>query len=276
MSTTIIDGRGNYITGGSEYIAGVTQDHKLMVDATVSATVATDYKISGTHTGIGSASLVAGDYGGSVWPLRIFGGSYVMVAGSISSMPSVTATNSANYAISGLLSDAGSLTLIGAERAGSVYPIRLDLGSYLMVAGSISSMPTISVTTGSESYIKAGSIEVWTGSIYSRGIGSIRIAEQGLDLSIANPATIGSYTTQTISGVISNRVAGSIVDWPGIISGVGVFTIVSGGQAIPVASSVDGASQPNALFVHSFGKGFNGTTWDRLRADSGTNIGIGV
>src|SRR3990167_9628730 len=111
MSTTIIDGRGNYITGGSEYIAGVTQDHKLMVDATVSATVATDYKISGTHTGIGSASLVAGDYGGSVWPLRIFGGSYFMFAGSISSMPSVSASSSSDYKVSGTWQGIGSASL---------------------------------------------------------------------------------------------------------------------------------------------------------------------
>jgi hypothetical protein len=53
----------------------------------------------------------------------------------------------------------GSGTLCGADRLGSLYPLKTDdTGSYLMIAGSISSMPSVSVSAGSASYVVAGSV----------------------------------------------------------------------------------------------------------------------
>lgn len=236
--------------------------------AAPTVSVASDYKISGTHTGIGSASLVAGDYGGSVWPIRIFNGSFVMVAGSISSMPSVTATNSANYTISGLLSDAGSLTLIGAERAGSVYPIRLDLGSFLMVAGSISSMPTISVSTGSEVYVKGGSIHLYSGTSYidvpNRVAGSIVNLPVGSNFTLSSP---GSINVVSLSGTIYSYLGvGSVTGQVTIGAGsVQTYNPVGVGSVTGVITVRAGSIQPYSQL---------GSVNSVIYGTSGTDIGF--
>jgi len=49
---------------------------------------------------------------------------------------------------------------------GSGNYVGIDSTNRMMVVGSITDMPSISVSAGSESYIKGGSIEVTTGSIH--------------------------------------------------------------------------------------------------------------
>lgn len=137
-------------------------------------------------------------------------------------------------------------------------------GSGLFV-GSITSMPSVSVTAGSESWIKGGSIEVYTGSIhvtnFSAGTGyagsdayipagsvivtntvtgsiismpSVSVST-GSEVYVKNFDELGSSVVVTnlyagskfyqgdiygVSGVVNvdNRVAGSIVNWPGSLA----------------------------------------------------------
>lgn len=224
--------------------------------------------VGSIHTG--SATLVAGDWGGSNAVVRMDVGSYVLVAGSISSIPlgsesvitagsvevyqgtatdlnadiigsvaisnftaigsSVVVTNFGDLgsdrtgsmaitttvlpvsgtlfqdilgsvAISNQISveqesiaavgsqHLGSATLIGGDWGGSLAVTRMDIGSYMLVAGSVSSMPIIGIS----------------GTV----VGVSGIVNQG-----TSPWVVSG--TATVSGVISNRVAGSIVNLPNV------------------------------------------------------------
>ena len=97
------------------------------------------------------------------------------------------------------------------------------LAVYAVQAGSYNTYGMI--TTGSEFYVKAGSIQTYNplgstfvlGSVYATG--SINIAT---DLT-----AIGSYT-RYIGSEVWNRVAGSIVNWPGYLGSENYNYIYSG------------------------------------------------
>ena len=188
----------------------------------VTASSSSDYKISGTHTGIGSVSLVGGDYGGSAWPIRIFGGSYVMIAGSISSMPSISVSEGAAYLPSGLITDNGSVYLVGGVRAGSIWPLQVVGGSHLLVAGSISSLPA--VTQGTSPWVISG-----TANISGVFIGISGIVNQGTSpWTISGIVNLGSNWGGTGSVFISQNQLASIGSHGGIVSVSGNALGVSG------------------------------------------------
>lgn len=171
----------------------------------LTTTSATDYKISGTHTGIGSAVLVAGDYGGSVWPIRIFGGSYVMVVGSISSIPNISASSSSDYKISGTWQGIGSGALVAGDFNGSVYPIKMIGGSQVLITGSVNQGTTpwgVSGTIGMYGYANGSIIRQSVGSpsVYFN-LGTTRQAFM-IDNVGSSPIyfMIGSFTISNING----------------------------------------------------------------------------
>ena len=190
MGETIIDGRGNYNPAGSKYIVGVTEDNKLMVDANVTASSASDIQISGAVTNIGSLSLVGGQSNGSAWPLRLFNGSYLMVAGSISSMPSVTATNDSITKIG--VTHTGSITLIGGDYAGAGVALRMEGGSQAVIVGSVFQATSPWVVLGSFAQTNAGSVRQLTSPWITLG-----------STQITNPETVGSLATQTVTGSVA-------------------------------------------------------------------------
>lgn len=119
--------------------------------------------------GIGSVLMLATDSSNNLDSPLVAAGSYLMVAGSISSMPSVTATNEsvAKPATAGL----GSFTMIAGFSGGVAMPLRTDAGSTLITS------PVV-------------------------GIGSVRIAEVGVDLgsvAVANFAALGSNITGSVA-----------------------------------------------------------------------------
>jgi len=88
--------------------------------------------------GLGSANLAIVDNTHRLW-----------TAGSITSMPTISVTAVADPATT-KIGDVGlgSASLVGAyDYADNVQPLRIELGSYLLIAGSISTMPTITTTT---------------------------------------------------------------------------------------------------------------------------------
>src|SRR3990167_335054 len=93
----------------------------------------------------GSANFTAGWFNGSLVPFRFDIGSFVMVAGSISSMPPVTATNPSVYAVSGIIANTGSISLVGFHYNGSVWSPRITNGSSLMV--DIGNTGSMAITT---------------------------------------------------------------------------------------------------------------------------------
>ena len=68
----------------------------------------------------------------------------LMTTGSITSIPSISTTE-ASVAKDGT-ETLGSSTIVGGEWNGSVFPIRIDNGSYVMTAGSIVTMPTVGIS----------------------------------------------------------------------------------------------------------------------------------
>lgn len=190
----------------------------LRVDSSVSVSTGSEVYVKGgsilTYSGTNYIDI-PNRVAGSIVNLPIGSNFTLSSPGSIGvNVLTIPAIGSENY-IKG-----GSIQTYSPIGIGSslIVNSRFDLGSFLLIAGSISSMPSISVATGSESYIKGGSIQTYTplgstfvlGSVYATG--SINIA--------TNLAQIGSYSIQNISGVltIDNKVAGSIVNWPGSLA----------------------------------------------------------
>jgi len=60
----------------------------------------------------------------------------------------------------------GSMQIFSVDSSNALKSPFVANGSYLMIAGSISSMPSISVATGSEVYVKGGSIVLYSGTTY--------------------------------------------------------------------------------------------------------------
>ena len=115
----------------------------------------------------------------------------------------------------------GSVTIVNA---------RYDLGSFLLVAGSISSMPTISVATGSESWIKGGSIQTYNPLGSTFVLGSIYVT--GSINQVSNWMISGLQYSVGISGLMSISGIVNQGTTPWIISGTanisGVFIGISG------------------------------------------------
>lgn len=129
---------------------------------------------------------------------------------------------------------AGSVQTYSPVGVGSVTVVntRYDLGSFLLIAGSISSMPTISVATGSEVYVKGGSIFLYSGATnftnvtqttipwetsgitnWGIAVGSVRI--------LSSNGSIGVYDAD--NGGISVEQTRGIFGWSGV-SFIGSFT----------------------------------------------------
>ena len=107
--------------------------------------------------GVGSTRIAEQGVNLQVWNSGLFS-----MVGSITSMPSISASNESIAKDTGI--HTGSATLVGGQFNGSMAAIRMDTGSFLMIAGSISSMPSISAT--SPSVYAASGIIANTGSVY--------------------------------------------------------------------------------------------------------------
>lgn len=156
--------------------------------------------------------------------------------------------------------------------SGTAFIAGVTQDNYLMVVGSIVSTPSISVNTGSEVYVKGGSIQTYNplGSTFIQGsiyvTGSINIA--------TNLPTIGSYTTQMISGLqYSVGVSGLMVisgivnqgTSPWVVSGItnlgtswtGTGSVVISGIAQVEGKNAEGtlasASKPVVVAFKQFG-----------------------
>ena len=238
MATPIIDGRGS----GNR--AGVDSASRLLTTGSItsmpSISVAADPATTKVgDAGLGSASLV-GAYDGAadIQALRIVNGSHLLIAGSISSLPSIF-TSEASVVKDGT-ETLGSSTIIGGMWNGSMFPVRIDNGSHVMTAGSIVTMPTIGISgiedIGSVVIKSAPLIGVSglvftqgniVGSFAQKGIGSIVIKSAPLigvsgaifdSGDITGSMVISQSTKLGVSGIVevSNRVAGSIVNMPDI------------------------------------------------------------
>lgn len=257
---------------GFLYMAGsISSIPSISVDP---ATTATDYKISGTHTGIGSAVLIAGDFGGSVQPIRIFGGSYVMMAGSISSIPSISTSAANVYKMSGNAVLPGSLGLIGGLFNGSVYPLKIETGSQLVIVGSVRQLGEINISAGSVTVIgiSAGSVEVFQTTnadlqvqatqegIWDVGITTDPVAVSGNALGVSGTAFeqvwvgVGSMVISGTSVPVSRGVGSVVISGTSIpvfrgigsVLTTGVGSVVISGTSIPVFRGIGSVRVSNA------------------------------
>jgi len=180
MGETILDGRGNWIAGSPNYIAGVTSDNKLMVDASVSA---------------GSQSYLFGKSGADYYPLLAVSGTD---GGILRVDSSVSVTTGSEVYVKG-----GSIIPYNPVGVGSV------TGVITIRAGSI--QPYNPIGVGSERIAEWGLVTpiTTTGSIISYGIGSIRIAEQGISLGVSGIINQGT-SPWVVTGSIINYGIGSI------------------------------------------------------------------
>src|SRR3990167_3731891 len=228
MATQISDGRGLWIAGGSEYIVGVTQDNKLMVDASVS--------LGSISVAAGSQSYIFGKSGADYYPLLSTSGTD---GGLLRVDSSVSVSTGSNVWVKGgsiqtynpvgigsiwFGGGIGSVTITNALATIGSYTTQIISGTITIdnrVAGSIVNMPivgisgtvvgvsgivnqgtnpwvvvgsvavtsSINVSTGSESYIKGGSIQTYNpigvGSVYvSNTVTSSIYGSSGADIGI--------------------------------------------------------------------------------------------
>lgn len=160
-----------------------------------------------------SGGLVGGNYLGSFYPFRIDTGSYLMVAGSISSMPSISATNPS--VIANNSAGPGSSTIIGALRNGSTVSLFASAANELLTLGSMQITNSFIPTSGTVNVLQSTSPWITLGSV-----------------NINNASAIGSLTTQNVSVT-----AGSIQTYSPL--GIGsVYNINNGSVAYIPAGSV--------------------------------------
>lgn len=218
---------------------------------------------------------------------------HVWMAGSISSMPPVTATNESVAKIDSI--HTGSAAVIAGDYADSAYAVRMDLGSFVLVAGSISSMPPVTVQAGSESWIKGGSIHLYSGTNYAdianRVAGSIvnmpttTVTSTDLDIrdltsasdsvevigsvNIDNAVDVGSYAIQNVSGTLNVNATADIytqrIDADNTSPAMPVYL----GLALPgTASNASGWQLKkltyNGLFVERIEFGSGNTNFDKV------------
>jgi hypothetical protein len=232
----------------------------------------------------GSTSYLFGKSGADYYPLLSTSGT---AGGKLIVDATISATTGSEAWIKG-----GSILTYNPIGIGSVIitSARYDLGSFLLIAGSISSMPSVSVSAGSEVYVKGGSISVYNmvagsivymptisvatgseqwikgGSIqtYSPiGIGSIWFGGGIGSVTITNTlASIGSYTSYIGSeswNFGSVFVTGSINIATSLPS-IGSFTSMSlGSVAITNIGSVIITNSLSAIGSYSAASAISGT-----------------
>lgn len=226
----------NQIAGSIVYMPAITTGSNVYIKGGSITT----YGVGSVYT-VNSVST-----GSEQW---IKGGSievYNRVAGSVVNMPSLVGSFYVTNQISEITVGSEQWIKNFNELGSSVVVTNLYTGSKSyqgdrygvsgivevsnMVAGSIVYMPTVNVTTGSNSYIKGGSIEVYTGSIHVTNF-SAGTGYAGSENWIKNFGDLGSSVVVTnlyagskvwqgerfgVSGIvnITTRVAGSIVNMP--------------------------------------------------------------
>ena len=158
-----------------------------------------------------SVSVTAGSEsyikGGSIIPYNPIGIGSVFLAGGIGSVV-ISGTHSAWTGI-------GSVYLAGGT--GSVV-----CSGITQIAGSIWSMPNVSVSVGSESYIKGGSVIVYNpvgiGSVFlAGGIGSVRM--EGVGSVVISGGVVGVSGTALVTqwtGTGSVVISGIPIAWSGL------------------------------------------------------------
>jgi len=222
---------------------------------------------SSVLVGVSGAIFDSGDMVGSVNIATDLAsiGSWTGYTGSIWSMPAISTSNSANVedGTEGL----GSSTQIGGMMNGSTFPARLDAGSWLMVAGSISDLPTItdmvgSVTVGrtievSGAIFTGGDL---TGSVSLQGIGSVIATIEG---TVTTTATAGARDDLVVDYKTSASVAAAAIGSHGYISLGSLYVsrimggfsgkakmmvLTSGTSAVPLAVGFNSTANPNMSF----------------------------
>lgn len=260
-SPTVNTSSGVYVIAGSTIILGSVQ---TFGGTTTGSTEV--YSLTGSVNVYGNLSTTAGSEsyvkGGSIQTYSPLGSQFILGSvystGSInivspSTIGSYTRNIGSEIWIFGSIYSTGSINVVSPSTIGSytsqalgsvaitnigsslIVNSRFDLGSFLLVAGSISSMPSISVVTGSESYIKGGSIQTYTplgstfvtGSIYVTGsINQIsNWMVSGLQYSV------GISGLMAVSGIINQGTTPWVISGTANISGVfiGISGIVNQG-----------------------------------------------
>ena len=204
-------GVGSVITSGISAITGsVTLYNYASWTGTGSVVISGTLSLSTTEASVGksesagtpgSATYIGGTFNGSLYPVKLDLGSYLIIAGSISSMPPVTATNPSVYAVSGIIANTGSVGLIGAHYNGSAWALRISNGSALMTdtIGSIAILTTPLPISGTSLLVSgAGTFEV-SGTAFNTvwlGIGSVVNSQP---------------TVYALSGILTNTGSGTLV-----------------------------------------------------------------
>ena len=136
-----------------------------------------------------------------------------------------------------------------------------------LVAGSIVSMPSISVSAGSESWIRAGSVQTY-GPV---GIGSVRIAEQGVNLIITGSVNqnndpwriTGSVQPYNPIGIGSVRIDGWGLTTPPAVTGsmtlYGIGSLYGIGVGSVYSYSVQGTTPWAVSGIVNMGSNWGGT-----------------
>lgn len=144
---------------------------------------------------VGSVKILSVDSSNTLTSPLVANGSYLMIAGSISSMPPVTAESASDYKVSGTWDGGGigSASLVAGNFNGSVYPLHLEGGSSLLVVGSVFQSTTpwavsgnalgVSGTAFNTVWIGIGSVVISGTSIPpTRGIGSVLLVPGSLEV----------------------------------------------------------------------------------------------
>lgn len=219
---------------------------------------------------LGSAAVIAGDWGGSTAVVLMDNGSYVLVAGSISSLPDVTQASTTRQITAGstiILSNGGSIPVfnvagsiitydpigVGSVRALYVDSANtltvpfVDVGSYLMIAGSISSMP--SITTTADNVGELGSPHLGSAALIAGDWGGstavIRMDTGSWALVVGSISTLpdinlaaGSVRILSNAGSIPVwNVAGSIIPYNPV--GIGSVQLVPGSLEVYQTTASD-------------------------------------
>lgn len=227
ISTNVLGVSGAYFPG-SIWFGGI------------GSVVVSNLPAVGSFTGMGNGSMFWGGGVGSVVVSGLVSISGPSAIGSYTGMSNGSiwfGGGVGSVMISGITQIAGSIWSMPSVSvsAGSEMWIRGgSLEGVSQIAGSIWSMPAVSVTAGSESYIKAGSIQTYSplgstfvlGSVYVAG--SIFFGGVG-SVVVSNMPAIGSYTGMSNGSIFWGGGVGSFM-LSGNYPGIGSFTGMSNGS----------------------------------------------
>ena len=235
--------------------------------------------------GLGSANYAVVDDTHRLW-----------TTGSITSMPTITVGSLSMSAGSESYIKGGSILAMG-QSGGTLYPILTDTDGILQTSAS--------VTTGSESYIPAGSVIVTNqvgGSIVSMPttivtatdldirdltsasdsigvsgeyfqdiLGSVYVSNQISEITVGSETWIKGGSIHLYSGTsyidVPNRVAGSIVNLPGVIGVSGAYfqKILGSVQVNAGSVAITNLVDPGSVYI---------TNFDSVGGYAGSNIWI--